>query len=113
MDSILSGLFLLIIIFVTIVFAYYITTIIGKKTKQLMQHRYTQVLERTIIGVNTNITIVKVNKKIYILALQGKSIQLLDVIDEEHWNFIENRSKDSSNIKLDINNILKGKMFKK
>jgi len=57
MNSILTGFSLLLITIITIVFAYYITNIIGKKTKKLMDKRYTQILERTMIGLNTNITI--------------------------------------------------------
>lgn len=98
-NPILSGLILLLATIVTIVFAYYTTIIIGKKTNKLLDGRYTQILERTIIGLNTNITILKINQKIYIIALQGKSMELIDIIDEENWKFLNNKNENLFKIK--------------
>ncbi|MBU5677428.1 flagellar biosynthetic protein FliO [Alkaliphilus sp. MSJ-5] len=113
MNNTLSGLFLLIATVITIVFAYYITIIIGKKTNKLMKGRYTQVLERTMIGLNISITLVKINKKIYIIALQGKTIKLLDAIDESEWSFLTTGNENSFEINNRINNLFKNRLFKK
>jgi len=113
MNSILTGFFLLLITIITIVFAYYITNIIGKKTKKLMDKRYTQILERTMIGLNTNITIAKVNKKIYIIAMQGKTIEILDKIDESDWQFLTTEIQNSFSFKKEIDDIFKKRLFKK
>jgi len=113
MNNILTGLFLLLTTIIIIIFAYYITLIIGKKTNKLMNGRYTQVLERTMIGLNTNITIIKINKKIYIIALQGKTMEVLDIIDESDWNFLTLENKNYFNFKNEINSIFQNKLFKK
>jgi len=113
MNSILTGLFLLLIVIITIAFAYYITLIIGKKTKKFMNGRYTQILERTVIGLNTNITIIKINKNIYIIAMQGKTIEVLDKIDESDWNVLANENQDYYNFKNEISDIFKKRLSKK
>lgn len=113
MNNILTGFFLLLATTIIIIFAYYITIIIGKKTKGLMSGRYTQVLERTMIGLNTNITIIKVNRKIYILALQGKTIKILDTIDELDWEPLTTENQNSFNLKHNINDIFKNRFSKK
>lgn len=73
-----------------IALAYYATAIIGQKTKNLLKNKNIQVLERTSISFNLNIVVVKVNKKIYILAIQNKEPVLLDTIDETEWKFQDN-----------------------
>lgn len=113
MNNTLSGFFLLIATIIIIVFAYYITIIIGKKTNKLMKGRYTQVLERTMIGLNTSITVLKINKKIYIIALQGKTIKLLDTIDESDWSFLTTGDENSFKIEEKINNLFKNRLSKK
>ncbi|MFW5648403.1 MAG: flagellar biosynthetic protein FliO [Candidatus Alkaliphilus sp. MAG34] len=94
--------FLLLVAAVAIIiFAYYITTMVGKKMNRLLEGRYTRVLERSIIGMGTNITILKINQKIYIIMMQGKSVNLLDVIEEDNWKFLNNKNKtrpDTRNI---------------
>lgn len=109
MDSILSGLFLLFITVLIIFFAYYITTIIGKKTSILMENRYVQVLEKTSLGLNINIEIIKINKKIYIVATQGKTIELLDTINESEWEYINAQNNNLFTTKKKMPNILKNK----
>lgn len=113
MDSVLSGLLLILITTLIIVFAYYMTNIVGKKTKKLMDGRYTQVLERTMIGLNTNITVLKINKKIYIIAMQGKTMEVLDTIDESLWDFKVEKEDGLINISEDITNYLKKKFSRK
>jgi len=113
MNNIFTGLFLLLTTIIIIIFAYYITLIIGKKTNRLMNGRYTQILERTSIGLNTNITLIKVNKKIYIIALQGKTIEILDAIDESEWDFMRIENEKDFNFKNEINSIFKNRSFKK
>ncbi|NMA03881.1 MAG: hypothetical protein GX925_04150 [Clostridiales bacterium] len=94
--------FLLLVAAVAIIiFAYYITTMVGKKMNRLLEGRYTRVLERSIIGMGTNITILKINQKIYIIMMQGKSVNLLDVIEEDNWKILNNKNKtrpDTRNI---------------
>ena len=84
-----------------IIFAYYTTALIGRKMNRLLEGRYTQVLERTMIGVGINVTILKINQKIYIVAIQGKTIRLLDVIEEDDWKFPDDKNK----IQFDTQNI--------
>lgn len=76
-----------------IIFAYYTTVLIGRKMNRLLEGRYTQVLERTMIGIGMNVTILKINRKIYIVAIQGKTIRLLDVIEEDDWKFPDDKNK--------------------
>lgn len=115
-NSILSTLLLISATILIIVFAYYTTIIIGKKTNKLMTGRYTEVLERTQIGINSNITILKINKKIYIISLQGKSMNTMDIIDENDW-VMNNKSEEfpyvlSLNKNVFINKI-QSKLLKK
>lgn len=112
-NPILSGFLLLVTIIIIIVFAYYVTTVVGKKTNKLFDGRYTQVIERTIIGLNISIIILKINQKIYIIALQGKTIKLLDILDEKDWRFLDNKNKTLFNTKDINNNFLINKLFGK
>ncbi len=82
-----------------IIFAYYTTVLIGRKMNRLLEGRYTQVLERTMIGVGMNVTILKINQKIYIVAIQGKTIRLLDVIEEDDWKFPNDKNRAQFNIR--------------
>lgn len=110
MNNLINGIFLLLTTIIIIVFAYYATNIIGKKTKNFINGRYTQILEKTNIGFNTNITILKVNKKIYVLALQMKTVDVIDIIDEKDWNYIEmenNNYFDFRKINKDFSKLLK------
>jgi len=113
MRNFLTGFSLLITTIFTIIFAYYITLIIGKKTSKLMNNRHIKILERTTIGLNTNITIVKINKKVYIIALQGKNIQVIDAIDENNWDFSSVENQNQMNSQEEPIRILKNKFFKK
>lgn len=103
--QILSLILLLAATIIVIIFAYYSTIIIGKKTNRLLDNKYTQVLERTMIGVNTNITILKINQKIYIVAMQGKTIQLLDIIEERDWLVVNDKNKIKLNKQKRSNNL--------
>ena len=113
MDNIITGFFLLLVTIAIVIFAYYMTIIVGKKTKKLMDGRYTQVLERTMIDFNTSITVLKVNKKIYIIAMQGKVIEVLDKIDESDWDFILLNKENSLDIQENMGNFFKSKLAKK
>lgn len=112
-NPILSGFLLLAAIVIIIVFAYYVTILVGKKTNKLFDGRYTQVIERAIIGLNISITILKINQKIYIIAVQGKTIKLLDILDEKDWRFSNNKNKTLFNTKGINNNFLINKLFGK
>lgn len=111
-SSIFSGLFLIFVITILIVFAYYTTTIIGKKTSSLMKNRYVQVLERTSLGLNIYIQILKINRKIYIVMIQGKNMEILNVIDEDDWEYIANESKGLFVIKEKMPGFFKKKINK-
>lgn len=89
--QLLSAFFLLIATITVIIFAYYTTLIIGKKTNQLLDNRYVEVLEKTNLGFNLTILILRIGEKIYIVGLQGKSMEVLDILNEEDWVY----SKDS------------------
>ncbi len=111
--SIFSGFLLLVAIIIIIIFAYYATIIIGKKTNKLLDNRYTKIIERASLGLNTNITILKINEKIYILAFQGKTMKLLDIINEVDWKYMDKKNDllfDGKNI---TNNFLVKKLFNK
>ncbi len=95
--SIFSGFLLLVATIAVIILAYYVTIVIGKKTNKLLDGRYTQILERTMIGLNINITILKINQKIYIIAMQGRTIKLLDIIDENDWKFLNGKKETQFN----------------
>lgn len=110
---IFQGFLLLAATAVVIIFAYYTTVIIGKKANRLFDGRYTQILERTMVGLNTNIIILKINRKIYIIAMQGKTVQLLDIIDEEDWDFSDNRDKTQFNRRYMDDDFLIGRLFNK
>lgn len=109
-----SSVFLLLAAAVAvIIFAYYITTMAGKKMNKLLKGKYTRVLERSIIGMGTNITILKINQKIYIVMVQGKSTNLLDIIEEDDWRFLDNKNKIRSEVQHANNNFLTNKLFNK
>ncbi len=72
-----------------------------------------KVLEKTSLGLNVNIEIIKINKKIYIVAIQGKTIELLDTINESEWEYIYAQNGNLFTIKKKMPNILKNKENKK
>lgn len=108
------SVFLLLAAAVTIIiFAYYVTITIGKRMNKLLEGRHTQVLERSIIGIGANITILKINQKIYIVMMQGKTIKLLDIIEENDWRSLNNKNKTRFNIQNTNNGFLMDRLFNK
>lgn len=61
------------------------TYFIGKKTNSLMRSSTVKVLERASIGLQLNINVVLINGRVYILAIQNKTTQVLDIVDEREW----------------------------
>ena len=108
--SMLHGFLFLLATTIVIILAYYATVIIGKKANKLLDNRYTKVLEKTTIGANTSIMILKINQRIYIIVMQGKTIRLLDIIDEEDWKFLDN-DIFRSNKKYVNNNFITNRLF--
>lgn len=109
--QVLSVFLLSAAVVVIIILAYYVTIITGKRMNKLLEGRYTQILERTMIGIGTNITILKIERKIYIIAIQGKIIKLLDVIEENDWVFSDNKNKTRPDIQNANDGFLTGELF--
>lgn len=80
-----SIVMLLFAIGLVVVMAFATTYIIGKKSNAIMRNPGVKVLERASIGLQISIYILLINGKVYILAIQNKSTQLLDVIDAKEW----------------------------
>ncbi|ABR48860.1 hypothetical protein Amet_2708 [Alkaliphilus metalliredigens QYMF] len=79
-------LIVLVFTIITVVIAHYMTTLIGKKSNQFFVNKEVKVLERAPIGFQSNITIIQVRGKIYILLFQNKRVETIDVIKEEDWD---------------------------
>ncbi len=84
-EDIYSIVMLLFAIGLVVVMAFATTYIIGKKSNSIMRNPGIKVLERASVGFQINIYVLLINGKVYILSIQNKSTQLLDVIDAKEW----------------------------
>ncbi|SCY13801.1 flagellar biosynthetic protein FliO [Alkaliphilus peptidifermentans] len=69
-----------------VLLAYGTTVLIGKKSGAFFQSSSVKVLERVPIGQQANITIIQIQKKVYILSMQSKNVEVIDVLDAEEWH---------------------------
>ncbi|SES67701.1 Flagellar biosynthesis protein, FliO [Natronincola peptidivorans] len=72
-------------IIIVIFMAYFVTSIIGKKTNFYFQGRSVKVLERTALTAQLTIMAIQVLDKVYILAVQSKNIEVIDTLDYIEW----------------------------
>lgn len=106
-SDIYSIIMLLIAIGLVVLMAFATTYFIGKKSNSFMRNSTIQVIERATIGLQVSINVVLINGKIYILAIQNKTTQVLDIVDAKEWferkqeNWVEalhNRNLDTNPI---------------
>lgn len=84
-DQWISVLWLLISIIFVMGLAYWCTKLIAKGSKGVYGRSAIKVLERSGLGVQVNITVLQIGNRVYIVAMQGKSLTLLDVLTLEEW----------------------------
>lgn len=83
--EIYSIIMLLFAIGLVVVMAFATTYFIGKKSNSLLRNPSIQIIEKASIGLQINIYVVLINGKVYILSIQNKNTQVLDVIDAKDW----------------------------
>jgi flagellar biogenesis protein FliO len=76
----------LILVFVLVV-TIYGTKFIAKKSKKFANGKYIQILDSLSMGTNTKIVIIKVNNMIYIIAIANNTIEVIDKLPVEEFEF--------------------------
>lgn len=100
----LYSIMIIIIMMTFIVFmAYFATVFISKKTNIYFQDKSVKILERLVLANNLSVVAVQIIDQVYILAMNSKNIELLDIIEYEKWDhFKKTRNKPSQKNLLDI-----------
>lgn len=123
--QILLKLLLYLGIFIIVILAtVYGTKLIAKNYKGYNNSKYINMLDTLIIPGGIKIIIIKVSKKIYILALSSNGAELMDIIKEEDFikedfnSYLDKHNTDNTNntnnkIKLSINKIIEKIDFSK
>lgn len=95
------NIFTIMIMLIFVIFlSYYITMIIGKKSSFYFRGRATKILERSIISTNLSIIIIQVIDKVYILAVQNKNLEVIDVLDAKKWQEYTNTQEQPQKASL-------------
>lgn len=66
--------------------SYYATMLISKKSNVYFKNRNIKILERTMISSNFSIIVIQVIDKVYILAVQNKNIETIDILSANKWH---------------------------
>jgi|GEM_PF-4386817 len=85
MEEIYSIIMLLFAIGLVVMMAFVTTYFVGRKSNSFLRNPSIQVLERASIGFQISIYVVQINGKVYVLLIQNKNTQVLDVIDAKEW----------------------------
>ena len=80
-----------VVVFI-IILAYISTRFLANKSNNFLRNKNAKIIERTTIGLNLSVLVVRINKRVYILLQHYKQLELLDVLDEDEW--INNRKSD-------------------
>jgi len=78
------------IFIVFIVFTIYGTKFIAKNSKRFINGKYIQIIDKINLDTNSKIFIVEINKYIYILGLTNNTIEIIDKISKDDFDFMEN-----------------------
>lgn len=84
-EQLYTMLLLILAVGFVVALAYYTTLLIGKKSGSFLHNGSIRVLERAGIGMQISIQVVEIGGKVYILAIQGKQVTLLDSMETEEW----------------------------
>ena len=85
--TILKSILYLFIFIIFILFTIYGTKFIAKKSKRFINSKYIQIIDKINLDTNTKIIIVEINEYIYILGLNNNTIELIDKVSEDDFNF--------------------------
>lgn len=78
-------IFYIVIFILVIFFTLYGTKLIAKNFKGVVSSKYMSLLDVLNISNGTKIVIVKVNKKVYILATSNNITNVIDIVDEDDF----------------------------
>ena len=92
-DSFFILLFRVVVMLSLILLLYFALLFIGKKTQFLSNVRGMKVINQRSIGMNTQIIVIQVYQKVYIVIKSQKSIEKIDEMSINEWEESENRWK--------------------
>lgn len=81
--SILKLVFYTLVFIVVVITAIYGTKFIAKKSEKFINSKHMKVLDILKLDLNTKITIIKINKMVYILAMTNNTVKVLDKYSED------------------------------
>ena len=85
--AILKLFFSTIIFIIVIIITIYGTRFIAKKSNKFINSKYMRIIDILNLSNNVKIIMVNINKKIYILAINNNTIEVIDKILEEEFEF--------------------------
>ena len=91
--AILKLLFTTMIFIVVIIITIYGTRFIAKKSNRFISSKYIRVIDSLNLGTNIKIVMVEINNFVYILVTNNNTIEIVDKIVREEFEF--NQNKDS------------------
>lgn len=79
-----------LVIFGAIIFlAYYTTKLVASKSNQSMRSENMEVIDAMSLGTTSKIMMVRVEKYVYVLAVNGSSITSIDKLDYDELDIVE------------------------
>lgn len=90
MKSVLKLFLNTFIIIIVIVAAIYGTKLIAKGSQKFINSKYINVIDGLKLDANTKISIIKVDKTIYILAITNSTVTVVDKLLEEDFKITNN-----------------------
>ena len=82
-------------LFIFVIFTIYGTKFIAKKSKRFINSKYIQMIDKFNLDTNTKITIIQINEYIYILGLNNNTIEIIDKISKNDFDFKEDVNFDN------------------
>ncbi len=112
-DNLNSIIMLIIMVVVVIVMAYFATILIAKRTNHYYGKKTVKLLEKTVLSPGLNITIIQVIDRVYILAINNKKVELVDIIEYDKWADYKKEQESNHDDSFDFfTNILSRKKHK-
>lgn len=84
--------YILILVFI-ILFAFYGTKFVAKKSQRMFKSKYVQIIDSVNLGLNNKIILAKISNFIYVIAINNNQTILIDKIYVEE--FLKNQNKDT------------------
>lgn len=83
--AILELVFYIIIFVLVIVITIYGTKFIAKNSRRFINSKYMRVIDTLNLGTNIKITMVEINKTIYVFAITNNTIEVVDKLPEKEF----------------------------